>query len=239
MSRPPATSGLPLTIAVAFILTHACAALPISRSAFAASEPPAATRPSANAATAGDDVIVPGDLLVIAYPDVTPPGTECLRPSRVSADGTITVPFVGAVKVAGMSLGAAEKAVGRSLKEARIVATPAVSIDRHERAAAASVTPGPIVAGDVLRVSVWEVSGPGVETLRTLHVSAAGEVGLPLLGQTKLAGLTEGAAEAAIVKAYRDARMIDRAIVSVLRVKPAAGPEPVPTPARPLLAQPR
>jgi protein involved in polysaccharide export with SLBB domain len=211
------------------------AALAIPSAAGPATAP--STRP-ADPATGGDaaaaaDPIVPGDLLVIAYPELSPPGTDYLRPSRVSADGSITVPVAGDLKVSGLTLAAAENAINRALRETRVIAHPAVSIDRHERAAAASVAPGPVAAGDVLRVSIWEIAGPGVETVRTLHVSAAGEVGLPLLGQTKLAGLTEAAAEAAVVKAYADARMVQQAIVSVLRVKPPQGVEPVPTPAHP------
>ena len=201
-----------------------------TRAAESAESPPPTTRPTtAPAATAaGQDVIAAGDLLVVYYPDLVGPGTDYARPARVGAGGVITVPHTGELKVAGLTLRAAEQAIGTRLREARVVEQARVSVDRQERAAAASVGPGPIAPGDVLRVSVLELLGPGREQVRRLHVSDDGGAGLPLLGQTRVAGMTEAEAEAAVSKAYQEAQLVDRAVVSVLRVKPPAGPEPIP-----------
>ncbi len=178
---------------------------------------------------AASAVVAPGDLLVLSFPNFTAPGGDYMKPVRVGADGNIPLPLVpNLIKVAGLSLAEAEKAVSGAVKELKLSADPMVTIDRMERAAAASVALGPIVAGDVIRLSVNDLFGPGVERVRHLHVSPDGHISLPLLGQTKVAGMTEAQAEAAVAKAYVDAKMMSAVIVSVLRVKLPPGPEPIP-----------
>ena len=68
---------------------------------------------------------------------------------------------------------------------------------------------------DLLSISITEVAGPGVESVRTTRVSESGIVSLPLLGPVKAAGLTEAELERAIVDAYRGKNLIQNAQVSV------------------------
>ena len=64
-----------------------------------------------------------------------------------------------------------------------------------------------------------------MEQLRQLHVSEAGNIGLPYLGQTKVGGLTEIDAEAAVLKAYQERGLIQNYVpISILRVKLPPGP---------------
>jgi polysaccharide export outer membrane protein len=68
---------------------------------------------------------------------------------------------------------------------------------------------------DLLSISITEVAGPGVESVKTTRVSESGNVSLPLIGSIKAAGMTEAELEKAIAQKYRDANLIQNAQVSV------------------------
>ena len=175
------------------------------------------------------DQVEPGDLLILTVPDLVAPGAEYIKPLRVDPAGAVALPVVKEpLKVQGLTLAEVETAAAKALVDAGAVPGPLVWVDRMESGRAATVKPGPIAPDDVVRVSVVGLLGPGVEQVRNLHVSEAGNVGLPFLGQTKLAGLSESDAEAAVLRAYRDTGVIEHTLVSVLRVKLPTGPEPIP-----------
>ena len=54
----------------------------------------------------------------------------------------------------------------------------------------ASATDYIIGANDMLNVSISDLVGPGVETIKSTRVSESGNISLPLLGQIKAEGLT-------------------------------------------------
>ena len=100
-----------------------------------------------------------------------------------------------------------------------------------EFAQASDVTPEDLVAGqqdyvigknDLLSVSITDLMGPGVETVKSVRVSESGNVSLPLVGQVHAEGLTEAQMETEIQRAYREANLIPNAQVSV-SVAQAAG----------------
>jgi len=68
---------------------------------------------------------------------------------------------------------------------------------------------------DLLQISITEVAGPGVESVKTSRVSESGNISLPLINTVKAAGLTEAELERAIAQRYRDANLIQNATVSV------------------------
>lgn len=68
---------------------------------------------------------------------------------------------------------------------------------------------------DLISVSITDLVAPNVETLRTTRVSETGMITLPLVEPIKAAGRTEAQLEKAIVKAYKDANIIQNAQVSV------------------------
>lgn len=190
---------------------------------------PAATRPATTqpATTQPADAVGPHDLIVIAIPGLIGPGIEYRKPVRVDAAGRVRLPHIdNLIPLAGLSLSDAEGALDKALRDGNVLANAGVLIDRVERGDAPGVKPGPIAAGDVVRFSIADLSGPGVEYVRTLHVSEAGNIGVPVLGQTRVAGMTEFEAEAALVKAYADQNVLSNAVVSVLRVKPPRDPIP-------------
>jgi protein involved in polysaccharide export with SLBB domain len=68
---------------------------------------------------------------------------------------------------------------------------------------------------DLLSISITEVAGPGVESVKTTRVSESGNVSLPLISTVKASGLTEAELEKAIAQKYRDMNLIQNAQVSV------------------------
>jgi protein involved in polysaccharide export with SLBB domain len=72
---------------------------------------------------------------------------------------------------------------------------------------------------DLLNIAISDLMGPGQETLKTARVSESGNVSLPYLGVVHAAGLTEFELEQGIIKAYRDANLIQNAQVSVTVVE--------------------
>jgi protein involved in polysaccharide export with SLBB domain len=57
--------------------------------------------------------------------------------------------------------------------------------------------------GDVLEVTVHDLVGPGVETVKVFRVSGLGTISLPLLGQIHVAGLTEEEINQVVREAFR------------------------------------
>jgi polysaccharide export outer membrane protein len=68
---------------------------------------------------------------------------------------------------------------------------------------------------DSLLVSITDLVGTNVETVKQTRVSESGNISLPLLGQVKAEGLTESQLEQEIVDAYRRNNIIQNAQVAV------------------------
>ncbi len=68
---------------------------------------------------------------------------------------------------------------------------------------------------DLLTISITDLVGPGVETVKSVRVSESGNISLPLVGQVHAEGLTEAQLETEIQRAYREANLMPNAQVSV------------------------
>ena len=68
---------------------------------------------------------------------------------------------------------------------------------------------------DLLGISISDLVGPGVETVKQARVSESGNVSLPLVGQVRAEGLTEAQLETEIQRAYREQNLMPNAQVSV------------------------
>ena len=120
--------------------------------------------------------------------------------------------------------------VGRFKKEPLlrpIVSTLDTGIEEpnDQFAQATDVQPEDLVASDtdyvvgrndLLTISITDVVGPGVETVKSVRVSESGNVSLPLIGQIRAEGLTEAQLETEIQRAYRDANLMPNTQVSVI-----------------------
>lgn len=70
-------------------------------------------------------------------------------------------------------------------------------------------------ANDLLQVTIQDLAGNGLQQVEQKKVSESGRISLPYLGQVPVAGQTEAEIEDTIVRAYADAQILPRAIVSV------------------------
>ena len=166
--------------------------------------------------------ITKGDLLSVVVYELMGPGKRTEFRARVAADGSVGFPLVGAVAVDGLSEAKAADAMAKALHDQNLVASAIVAVQRLESADQANVKLGPIAPGEVLRISITELAGPGVESVKTVTVADNGQIAMPLAGAIKLEGLTEADAARAIAKAYRDKHLIAGAQVTVLKVNGAA-----------------
>jgi protein involved in polysaccharide export with SLBB domain len=163
-----------------------------------------------------------GDLLSVMVADLTAPGVMTPARLRVGQDGQVALPLAGLLKVEGLTEAEAAEAVVEKYKDARLIQLPMVALVRLEGADQADVKLGPIAKGEVLRVGVSEVAGPGQVLTKTVRVDDEGRVQMPLVGPVKVEGLSENDATAAVAKRYREMNLIQSAMVTVLKVNGAA-----------------
>ena len=57
--------------------------------------------------------------------------------------------------------------------------------------------------GDILEVRITDLVGPGVETITFMRVKESGRIALPLLGDLRVAGLTEAEIDRLIYDEFR------------------------------------
>lgn len=70
--------------------------------------------------------------------------------------------------------------------------------------------------GDLLEVTIFNLEGPGLQTIKRVRVSGTGNLTLPYLNNVvRSEGLTEGELQQGIAEAYRQAGVLDPADVSV------------------------
>ncbi len=97
---------------------HIQAGAPVSQSAGIAALASQGVQPPANYQLAAGDTI---HILVFQNPDMT-------LDTRVSEDGRITYPLIGAIKIGGLTIADAEAAIGKALKSGGFVRDPQVNI---------------------------------------------------------------------------------------------------------------
>lgn len=107
-------------------------------------------------------VISNGDLINVSVFGVA----DYVEEARVDADGQVTLPFIGSVKVAGMSINDAESLVAKRLADKGVFRNPQVTIVEKEYANQ-DVT----VLGEVQKAGIYPIAGK--QTLFDL-ISAAG-----------------------------------------------------------------
>jgi polysaccharide biosynthesis/export protein len=105
---------------------------------------------SAVAARGADLIIASGDLL-----DISVFGTDFFKETRVGGMGEISLPLVGSVKVAGLTVAQAEQAIAARLSQERLFNDPQVTIVQKEFS-----TQGISVMGEVQKPSIYPLLGP-------------------------------------------------------------------------------
>lgn len=160
-----------------------------------------------------------GDVVEFTVFDVYGPGTETPLVVRLDEEGRAKLPLLDEVKVAGLTNDAAGPLISKAYEAARIVSknSAPVTVAIIATAAQMPVKPGPLAAGDTVRITVFELTGPGRRTSMDCCVAADGTITLPHVGQVKVAGQGDADAGRAITKAYQDGQIITNASVIVLR----------------------
>lgn len=126
----------------------------------------------------GDEV----ELTVYGAPDLS-------RHARVGSDGTISLPLIGPIRIAGLTSDQAEEAISDKLREGDIVKDPQVSVFVKE------YTNGEIsVAGEVGKPGVFSVLGPHrlldvLEAAGGLTEKAANTITISHLGTNQLTAI--------------------------------------------------
>ena len=181
-----------------------------------------------------------GDLLEVAFWQGLPSDPEIER-ARIDQEGLLGLPLVGGLKLEGLSETRAPQVIAKAFRDQHLIQNAIVSVRRVQSADQADVKLGPIVKGDIVRVGISELAGPGVETTFILKVDENGQIAMPLGGDVKIEMLTETRAAQAIAKAYRDHRLIQNAQVWVLKIngKAPLPDEAVPKSPPPAQAPPR
>jgi protein involved in polysaccharide export with SLBB domain len=171
------------------------------------------------------DVIVANDLLCIGIWDNRPTGGETLKTVRVDGNGYVSLFYIGQLKLAGLTFEQAERSIADTYRANGALENCAPSLNRLEPAHAATVRSANISAGDRISVRILDLV-PDVEQSRIFTVSDGGKVGLPLLGQFKVEGMTEANAEVAITRAFEQQFNLRNIPVSVLRLGARQNSEP-------------
>ena len=78
-----------------------------------------------------------------------------------------------------------------------------------------STQPTKLKNGDLVTVSIMDLVGQGVETVKTARIDGDGTISLPFMGAVKAAGLSPRELEKAVAKGYLDKGVIQNAVVAV------------------------
>lgn len=170
--------------------------------------------------TTQDGRIEPNSLLRVTVKDWTGPGASSEFLRRVDPDGCITLPWVGKVEVGRLTAAEAARAVDQIYFEKNLIEAANSSVARIQIGVKAALKPGPFEKGDYVHIQMWDLQGPGIETRLIEQVGDNGSVELPQNVKVKLLSLSDAQAEEAIAAAYRDAQLIARLQICVLRVSP-------------------
>lgn len=200
-----------------------------------------ALRTLAQAPPQSADIVGPHDLLCIGIWDTKLTGGETLKTVRVDPQGKVSLFVVGEIKLAGLNFEQAEAAINVAYRNNGVLENASASLNRLETGNAPAIQSAPIAPGDRISVRMLDLV-PEVEQDRILTVTPGGKVGLPLLGQFRVAGMTESAAEQAISRAIADRFEVRNVKLSVLRLGTKQDDEPTvasPPPTRGLQDQPR
>jgi protein involved in polysaccharide export with SLBB domain len=162
-----------------------------------------------------------GDLLKVSLFDYWGPDTVKTKRIRVARDGTIDPFYEAPVKVVGLTSAEVPKAIRAACVEHMIERGTWEDIQRLESGSHPSVRAGPVARGDLIEITLGDIYGPNTDISDHARVEEDGKIALPFAGMITVAGMEERDIVKAIVKAYRDANLIQHADVDVLKIETA------------------
>jgi protein involved in polysaccharide export with SLBB domain len=167
--------------------------------------------------------IAPGDLIEVSVAGLLAPNVVTPLQVRVDAAGRAAMPRVGLIEVGGQTTDAAAARVSNAFEKAQLIRNGVCTIAIIETAAKTSVPAGPVGVGDTLRVSIADMVAPGAVTVIHAQVGRDGTVTIPLAGAVKVNGMSEADAAGAVVKSLADNKVMQDAMVIVLRTSAGSG----------------
>jgi len=163
------------------------------------------------------------DLLRVRISGLKPSQQLAEKWVRVADDGIASLPHLGGRTLAGLATTQAEEDITKAYKEAGVVQFAQVEVRRIEAGSRVEgATVGKLMPGDLVEITVDDLTGPGVTSAFRTHVSPDGQLAIPLLGALDLEGSKEADAERAIAREYEKRGVIKDAVVGVRVVEPAA-----------------
>ena len=179
-------------------LAFAICVISLSLSVRAAAEPASAPAVAPEPAVA-EYQLAPGDVIKVSVfqnPDLT-------LETRVAEDGTINFPLIGAVRVGGSSVGAAEQQVAKQLRDGGFVVAPQVTIVIVQ------------VRGNQVTV-LGQVGKPGRYPLESTNARLADVLALA-------GGISAGGADVVVLTGVRDGKSM-RQQIDILNLAAAGSP---------------
>ena len=151
-------------------------------------------------------------------------------PAKIAAVTILVVAGIPAVAtVAYLTLGSNRSpAVQPSVPPAQPAQAPDATTTSAVPASTASAEAvsqtNPIVPDDVLNVSITDLAGPGIETLKQCRVDPDSNITLPLVGAVSVKNLVMQQAELAVQKVYRDQNLLANAQIRITRIESGKSP---------------
>jgi protein involved in polysaccharide export with SLBB domain len=177
------------------------------------------TAPKENSrAVCADARVAPGDLLLIVTDLDVPNHTSDEFILRVDENGEISLPWIGAVWIAGREVSDLRRFIAQSYRDEGVEGSIDPEVWRIETADRASVKLGRIAPGDDLLINLWGVESPNGKTTNFRHVDDDGQVNVTEVGSVRVVGLTETQAMRAIHDAARERSVTQDLKLTVRRI---------------------
>ena len=155
------------------MLGRNCAGLLVLGVVLAAVNPARADGPAAAGPVPLAGAIEVGDVLDVSIIGVTGPGSELRKRVRVAADGTVSLYYMRPVKLAGLDVADAARAIRKACIEQTIEDVHWIDVERLESAAHSGIRPGALRPGDFVDVTIADLLGPNVESTHRFQIEDA------------------------------------------------------------------
>ena len=119
------------------------------------------------------------------------PGRDYIEIRRVDSKGTIRVPMVGKIEVAGLTAEEIRSRLAASIVEKKLVRSPKVRVAiRLSEQLQPLQKDHHLVPGDLIMVKVFELQKAGIDYNDQLEVDETGAINIPQLGKVQVRGIT-------------------------------------------------
>lgn len=168
-------------------------------------------------------VLQPGDLVHVTIYSLIEPGRGESFDLRVGEEG-ISLPLIEVLPVRGMTTDKAAQAIASELARINVMRDAVVTLTLTKTLAESKTRPGPFEVGDMVKVSVFDLTGHGTRTEVLAQLADDGTITLPLAGSIELKGMSEAQADRAIKLAYRERNVFQTPLLTTLKLGPDGRP---------------